>query len=430
MYLFSLTSTYTLGGVNVKFAQGDGTVQVRIERPPSEPAGKPGGSPTFVPTFRPSAACKPLKAPLRIMNVGDSITLGVVLGMSDYRDGGYRLALQKSMKDAEANVEFVGPFESPKGYWHAGYNAATIDGMARNIYRDVFDNKPNVVTLQAGTNDFFFYEEGRSENERGGDAEAALARLRIFVDNAFRAAADASIEPFHLAISSTTDIDPKLCATYNEAPWNPPNCPSSMQKNIASYALLIPHFVREVNAAKGYTALSFHDVNRAVNEGRGFISSDYAKWGIHFSNPKEGRGGYDKIGEAWAKHLLSLHLVQCSVLSPAKVCSDFRTMQICKKNKCRWKKKKCSSIPKRQPTAWPTRRPTKSTTLFACDNFKQKFACKVKSKKRCVWISNACTLKTRKPTPSRTHRSCESDVSKLCSLMNRAICRKAKGVCA
>ena len=38
------------------------------------------------------------------MNVGDSITLGVVLGMSNYRDGGYRLALQKSMKDAEANV--------------------------------------------------------------------------------------------------------------------------------------------------------------------------------------------------------------------------------------------------------------------------------------------------------------------------------------
>ena len=43
------------------------------------------------------------------MNAGDSITLGVVLGMSDCRDGGYRLALQKSMKDAEANVEFVVP---------------------------------------------------------------------------------------------------------------------------------------------------------------------------------------------------------------------------------------------------------------------------------------------------------------------------------
>ena len=46
------------------------------------------------------------------------------------------------------------------------------------------------------------FEEGSSENDRGGTQETALARLRIFVDNAFRAAADASIEPFHLAISS------------------------------------------------------------------------------------------------------------------------------------------------------------------------------------------------------------------------------------
>ena len=99
-------------------------------------------------------------ATVKVMNYGDSITLGVDFYPTSV-PGGYRIEEAKQMEDAHIKgrakkVEFVGPFEEPEGYFHAGFNAATIEGMARNVYKIVKESRPNVVTLQAGTNDFFF----------------------------------------------------------------------------------------------------------------------------------------------------------------------------------------------------------------------------------------------------------------------------------
>ena len=151
----------------------------------------------------------------------------------------------------EPKKSFCRPFRKPEGYFHAGSNAATIAQMADNAYRIVKSYTPNVATLQAGTNDFFF------SPPRGTDASGALERLKTWVDNAFRAAVDANISPFHVAISATTTINATKCATYETAPWNPPNCPADMPENIDTFATLIHAYVEQYNAAKGYTALSF-----------------------------------------------------------------------------------------------------------------------------------------------------------------------------
>ena len=163
--------------------------------------------------------------------------------------------------------------------------------------------------------------------------------------------------------------------------------------------------------------------------------------------------------------------VQVILTEPTAIpCSSHKTLSICRKNKCRWFKKKCSTIPTRKPTQFPTSFPTKSPTVFSCgdfksklfcnarskkrclwssgkcllktskptsspttfscDNFKTKFVCNVRSKKRCIWSGNSCSLKTTSPTSAPTPRSCENDVAKLCSVMNLSVCRKAKGICA
>ena len=248
---------------------------------------------------------------VRVMNVGDSITLGVDF-YSNSVPGGYRIKEAEELKRAHEtgrakNVTFVGPFEGPKGYFHCGYNAAMIEGMARNVYSDVLNSKPNIVTLQAGTNDFFF------PSPRGTDAAGALERLKVWVLNAFKAAKDASIDPFHIAISATTTINATKCATYHLAPWKPPDCPDEMPQDISAFSMLLKTYVAETNDEKGFAALSFHDPNAAVNGGKGFLESDYSKWGIHFSNT-----GYPKLGVLWAKHLAQLDAIKTeSTSTPA-----------------------------------------------------------------------------------------------------------------
>ena len=186
-------------------------------------------------------------------------------------------------------------------------------------------------------------------------------------------------------------------------------------------------FVREVNAAKGYTALSFHDVNRAANEGRGFIFSDYAKWGIHFSNPKEGRGGMIRLRSVGKTSFIApLGAVQ------RIWCASRTFVLISRRCKYTGKINAAGKIRNalrflRANRQWPTRRPTKALLyLFACDNFKKKFACNVKSKKRCVWRSNACTAGLLLKLAIRAKVTCRASYS----LMNSAICSKNKGYCA
>merc|ERR1712146_263404 len=82
------------------------------------------------------------------------------------------------------------------------------------------------------------------------------------------------------------------------------------------------------------------------------------------------------------------------------------------------------------PTAPPTDKPTKAPTAFACENFTKKMLCvnKVNGAK-CAWDGKACAAKTDAPTDAPTAYSCENTVAHLCSIMNKQICNRAKGVC-
>ena len=86
---------------------------------------------------------------MRVQLIGDSITQG------DF----YRPALRQMLADASCDVTFVGTKEEMLASGleadHSGYGGWTADQLADKVEEWTTQAKPQVVTLQAGTNDFY-----------------------------------------------------------------------------------------------------------------------------------------------------------------------------------------------------------------------------------------------------------------------------------
>jgi hypothetical protein len=186
--------------------------------------------------------------------------------------------------------------------------------------------------MMAGTNDFFFHNQG----PHGGNATQAVARMTKLLDICF-----AALPKVTVLLSAVTRINVTLCNNYSSAPWHPPNCPKDMPLNIKTYNEQMVSVVASQHAAG--RRIFYHDVNcnRTVRkrvvlrhlyikmivlprqardkhrenskkdafrqDGQACTDSDpstwadgdYFTWGIHFSF-----SGYAKMAAHWMQALL------------------------------------------------------------------------------------------------------------------------------
>jgi len=217
------------------------------------------------------------KNALKIMPLGDSITLGV-------GGGGYRDILGSSLHSFGKPWDYVGPLWG--GGNHAGYNGATIKEITGVTKNAMSLHMPDIVLLMAGTNDFFF-SHNDPDPTLGANATEAVSRMDSLLGILF------SVQPAcHVLLSGVTDINATRCATYPSAPWHPPPCPKDMPQNIEMYNKLVQTLVTKYKNEG--LAIDYHDPNTECH----FIDSDYYTWGIHFS-----KAGYKKMAASWFTHL-------------------------------------------------------------------------------------------------------------------------------
>lgn len=135
----------------------DGPAPVEGSTPGADPVGDPApvDGPAPDPAGTPSPA-RPAPPPVRILPLGDSLTSGV--GSSD--GSGYRARLRGALTAAGLRVDFVGSQRSGTGADtdHEGHPGWRIDQIDAQLGRWVRAADPDVVLLDAGTND---YVQGR-----------------------------------------------------------------------------------------------------------------------------------------------------------------------------------------------------------------------------------------------------------------------------
>ncbi|KAK1523960.1 uncharacterized protein CCOS01_09047 [Colletotrichum costaricense] len=180
----------------------------------------------------PGQAVKP-GTKLRILGVGDSITVGF-LSERDGGDGnGYRLKLQQDLSKDE--VVFVGT-ESAGGTMSGGYFAAwsgqTIQYISEHVSSSL-EQRPNIILVHAGTNDM---NPNLNIAKQGNDPSRAASRLGKLIDQIVDACPDAVV--LVAMIIST--------------------CEEAQQVNTAQYQALIPGIVQSRRAiGKHVLAIDF-----------------------------------------------------------------------------------------------------------------------------------------------------------------------------
>ncbi|KAM0563955.1 hypothetical protein ACHAPJ_000163 [Fusarium lateritium] len=125
--------------------------------------------------------------PLRILGVGDSITVGWGSN-SDGGDGnGYRTSLAEHL--SKEKVVFAGTEHdgSTEDSYDAAWSGQTIQFMSRHVTPSL-KQRPNVILLHAGTNDM---DNRPSISEEGHDPEDAAVRLGKLIDQIIKACPDA-----------------------------------------------------------------------------------------------------------------------------------------------------------------------------------------------------------------------------------------------
>lgn len=215
------------------------------------------------------------------MPMGDSIT---EWQCNNESQGGYRGFLGDALH-SKLSFDFVGSqYGCGNHEGHSGWTIAQLQGIASGV---LTAHAPDVVMVQAGTNDLFFNQPGYSQ---GADVAGCLKRMDTLLNTTFTALPAARV-----FLSGVTYINASRCANYSQAPWHPPNCPGDMPQWIVQLNAQLPAL------AAAYTTrglpVSFHDPNPACN----FTAEDYWTWGIHFS-----QSGYKKIAESWLDALKSL----------------------------------------------------------------------------------------------------------------------------
>lgn len=142
--------------------------------------------------------------PLRVMPLGDSITWGV--GSST--GNGYRGPLWDKLAADGHPLDFVGTLRGgsmsdPDNEGHSGYR---IDQIAALADASLTRYRPNVVTLEIGTNDL----NGNYQ------PSTATARLKSLVNQITAAVPDATVLVASLVVS-TSGTEEQYRAAYNQA---------------------------------------------------------------------------------------------------------------------------------------------------------------------------------------------------------------------
>ncbi|MCJ1676619.1 ricin-type beta-trefoil lectin domain protein [Streptomyces sp. APSN-46.1] len=142
--------------------------------------------------------------PLRVMPLGDSITWGV--GSST--GNGYRGPLWDKLAGDGHPLDFVGTLRGgsmsdPDNEGHSGYR---IDQIAALADASLTRYRPNVVTLEIGTNDL----------NGSYQPATATARLKSLVNQITAAAPDATVLVASLVVS-TSGSEEQYRAAYNQA---------------------------------------------------------------------------------------------------------------------------------------------------------------------------------------------------------------------
>ncbi|QIW94884.1 hypothetical protein AMS68_000402 [Peltaster fructicola] len=124
-----------------------------------------------------------LKTPLKVLCIGDSITIGV--GDDSIGTGannGYRLPLYNLLKKANVNVEFIGTQSSGTGNPQPhmeGYADQKINSILDNIKRNgIIRQQPNLVLIYAGSSDV-----GQLQADGKTPLDNALVRLGNLIDH-------------------------------------------------------------------------------------------------------------------------------------------------------------------------------------------------------------------------------------------------------
>lgn len=155
---------------------------------------------------------------LRILLLGDSITVGF-LSDENYGDGdGYRRELKKKL--SKNTVVFAGNVKSGtmKGGYYAAWSGQTIQFISEHA-DEALSQRPNLVLLMAGTNDM---NPNDAVSKQGHDPHEATARLGKLVDKVLLACPDATV----------------IVAII------PGTCDSEQMQNTAPFQKLIPDMVR------------------------------------------------------------------------------------------------------------------------------------------------------------------------------------------
>lgn len=142
--------------------------------------------------------------PLRVMPLGDSITWGSGSSTGD----GYRGPLWNALAADGHALDFVGTVRNgsmsdPDNEGHPGYRIDQIAALA-DASLDRF--RPNVVTLEIGTNDLL----------QSYEVSTATARLAALVDRITADAPDATVLVASLIVS-TSAVEEQYRSAYNQA---------------------------------------------------------------------------------------------------------------------------------------------------------------------------------------------------------------------
>jgi lysophospholipase L1-like esterase len=201
------------------------------------------------------------QAPLRVMALGDSVTVGA--GSS--HGGGYRPSFCFRMRDAGVEVDMVGgKADGPDTFdnRHQGYPHAPLYDLSAGVPEKVRTYQPDVVLLLAGSDE---------ANTDSFSPHAFEANLQVMIDRLFTAKRDAKL----------------LIATV------PP--PRYGRKSGPKRALneLVRRAVRE-RADRG-EAVYLVDTFKLLDPQRDRVDANH---------PND--SGYERIGEAFANALLSV----------------------------------------------------------------------------------------------------------------------------
>ena len=208
-----------------------------------------------------AAAAAETAAPVKVMALGDSLTVGV----GSTRGGGYRAPFWERMRDAGIEVDMVGgKIDGPETFdnRHQGYAQMPLHELSAGVFDKVRSFEPDYVLLLAGGD-----EVGASHFS----PHAFAANLDVMIDRIFTAKSEVKL----------------LIGTL------PPAKYGRNQGAKRAVNELLRRTVRE-RAARG----------QAVYLADAFAAIDPQREMADASHPND--AGYERIGEAFAAVLLPL----------------------------------------------------------------------------------------------------------------------------